>query len=304
MNDKNQLAAMGEHLADQQPLCMAKRIEELEAQVRVMADLLRDLHGYIGASIPQTISEHYRGCDLLERIDSALAGEVPARAIPEDCAMLYVGSGMFAKCDWEDWPRVMGYWWRLSTERGSTRYAQAHDSHDTSKRKRVAMHRLILSARDGDVVDHINGDGLDNRRSNLRIVTIQQNAFNQKHHGGSSRHKGVSYRTDSGTWRAYITKDGKRRYLGTFASEDDAARAYNNEAERLFGEHAKLNAAAPRPECWCRTCRPVTMGDMRFVVCPDCGNKRCPRARDHRNACTSSNEPGQTGSAFPMPEAK
>lgn len=53
------------------------------------------------------------------------------------------------------------------------------------------------------------------------------------------------------------------------------------------------------PDCWCRTCRPVTMGDMRFVVCPDCGNKRCPRANDHRNACSGSNEPGQEGSAYP-----
>ena len=51
--------------------------------------------------------------------------------------------------------------------------------------------------------------------------------------------------------------------------------------------------------CWCRTCRPVTMNDMRFVVCPDCGNKRCPRANDHRNACTGSNEFGQEGSAYP-----
>ncbi|WP_438794874.1 hypothetical protein [Salmonella sp. NW1068] len=51
--------------------------------------------------------------------------------------------------------------------------------------------------------------------------------------------------------------------------------------------------------CWCRTCRPVVMGDMRFVVCPDCGNKRCPHANDHRNACTGSNEPGQIGSAYP-----
>lgn len=51
--------------------------------------------------------------------------------------------------------------------------------------------------------------------------------------------------------------------------------------------------------CWCRTCRPVTINDMRFVVCPDCGNKRCPRANDHRNACTGSNEPGQEGSAYP-----
>ena len=54
-----------------------------------------------------------------------------------------------------------------------------------------------------------------------------------------------------------------------------------------------------KPACWCRTCRPVVLNDMRFVVCPDCGNKRCPRANDHRNACTGSNEPGQEGSAYP-----
>ncbi|QRU21656.1 DUF551 domain-containing protein [Klebsiella pneumoniae] len=51
--------------------------------------------------------------------------------------------------------------------------------------------------------------------------------------------------------------------------------------------------------CWCCTCRPVVLNDMRFVVCPDCGNKRCPRANDHRNACTGSNEPGQEGIAYP-----
>lgn len=54
-----------------------------------------------------------------------------------------------------------------------------------------------------------------------------------------------------------------------------------------------------KPDCWCLTCRPVTLNDMRFVVCPDCGNKRCPRANDHRNACTGSNETGQEGSAYP-----
>lgn len=53
------------------------------------------------------------------------------------------------------------------------------------------------------------------------------------------------------------------------------------------------------PDCWCLTCRPVTLNDMRFVVCPDCGNKRCPRANDHRDACTGSNEPGQEGSVYP-----
>lgn len=54
-----------------------------------------------------------------------------------------------------------------------------------------------------------------------------------------------------------------------------------------------------KPDCWCLTCRPVDLNDMRFVVCPDCGNKRCPRANDHRNSCAGSNEPGQEGSAYP-----
>ncbi|HHT8272112.1 TPA: hypothetical protein ACT2RL_000660 [Citrobacter braakii] len=53
------------------------------------------------------------------------------------------------------------------------------------------------------------------------------------------------------------------------------------------------------PDCSCRTCRPVTFTDSRFVVCPECGNKRCPHANDHRNACTGSNEPRQAGSAYP-----
>lgn len=61
-----------------------------------------------------------------------------------------------------------------------------------------------------------------------------------------------------------------------------------------------LHTKSPaNPGCWCRTCRPVAINDMRFVVCPHCGNKRCPQANDHRNACTGSNEPGQEGSAYP-----
>lgn len=53
------------------------------------------------------------------------------------------------------------------------------------------------------------------------------------------------------------------------------------------------------PDCSCHSCRPVTFADSRFVVCPECGNKRCPHANDHRNTCTGSNEPGQEGSAYP-----
>ena len=91
MNDKQQLAAIGEQLTAMgermgvqvQPLCMAKRIEELEAQVLVMAELLRDIHKHIGTSIPHTVSEHYRGCDLLDRIDAALAGKLPEPVMQE-----------------------------------------------------------------------------------------------------------------------------------------------------------------------------------------------------------------------------
>ncbi|WP_458763613.1 Lar family restriction alleviation protein [Cupriavidus basilensis] len=61
--------------------------------------------------------------------------------------------------------------------------------------------------------------------------------------------------------------------------------------------------AAPKAEkCWCQTCRPITMEDMRMVLCPTCGNKRCPRANDHRNACAGSNEAGQPGGAYPKQE--
>ncbi|NDR63369.1 DUF551 domain-containing protein [Klebsiella pneumoniae] len=70
------------------------------------------------------------------------------------------------------------------------------------------------------------------------------------------------------------------------------------------GDHATvpgkwIPVSEQKPDCWCLTCRPVTLNDMRFVVCPDCGNKRCPRANDHRDACTGSNEPGQEGSVYP-----
>ncbi len=55
-------------------------------------------------------------------------------------------------------------------------------------------------------------------------------------------------------------------------------------------------------QCWCHACRnlrPMTLDDIRMVLCPTCGNKRCPKANDHRNECTGSNEPGQRGSAYP-----
>lgn len=52
------------------------------------------------------------------------------------------------------------------------------------------------------------------------------------------------------------------------------------------------------PKCWCHTCSPITLDNMRMILCPDCGNKRCPKANHHDNPCTNSNDTGQTGSAY------
>lgn len=70
-------------------------------------------------------------------------------------------------------------------------------------------------------------------------------------------------------------------------------------AQRSFARRLADQRTPAELACWCQTCRPITMDDCRMVLCPTCGNKRCPHANDHRNACTGSNEPGQPGSAYP-----
>jgi hypothetical protein len=72
-----------------------------------------------------------------------------------------------------------------------------------------------------------------------------------------------------------------------------------DEDERIVEVLAESAPATAPKQCWCQTCRPITQHDNRMVLCPDCGNKRCPKATDHRNACTGSNEPGQPGSSYP-----
>ena len=71
------------------------------------------------------------------------------------------------------------------------------------------------------------------------------------------------------------------------------------DAIRLADKMTAIYAAhAAKSGCSCATCRPVTIADMRMVLCPTCGNKRCPHATDHRHACTGSNESGQRGSSY------
>jgi len=103
----------------------------------------------------------------------------------------------------------------------------------------VRMHRLILSCKND--VDHINGNRLDNRRQNLRPATRAQNSANQRPRGGSSKFKGVSWHKKAGKWMAYIMVNYKRVYLGLHVVEEDAARAYDIAAMRLFGEFALTN---------------------------------------------------------------
>ena len=111
-----------------------------------------------------------------------------------------------------------------------------------SKALNCYMHRLIVHAPEGMYVDHINGDGLDNRTENLRICTNRQNCMNaKKRMNATSRYKGVHYHSQSKRWRAQIRIDKRKVYLGCFAAERDAAKAYNEAARKHFGEYAALN---------------------------------------------------------------
>lgn len=103
------------------------------------------------------------------------------------------------------------------------------------------LHRLIMNPPDGYQVDHINGNGLDNRRENLRLCTQSQNNFNCDSARGKSKFKGVSWEPKTKKWSAYIQVNKKKRRLGMYASEEEAALAYNRAALEIAGEFAKLN---------------------------------------------------------------
>lgn len=103
------------------------------------------------------------------------------------------------------------------------------------------MHRVLLGIPRGYECDHIDGDGLNNQRFNLRICTTRQNSYNQISLRGASRFKGVSLHKRMGKWRAYITFNGKRIHLGLFNSEIVAALSYDKAALNYFGEYARLN---------------------------------------------------------------
>ena len=110
--------------------------------------------------------------------------------------------------------------------------------------KMIYMHREIMRAREHEVVDHINGDPLDNRKGNLRLCTTHQNSFNQQlRKQNKSGYKGVFHRPDNPKkpWSVRIGFNGVGRYVGYFATKEEAALAYNEAAKKYHGDFARLN---------------------------------------------------------------
>lgn len=154
-----------------------------------------------------------------------------------------VGRGMVALVDNEDYERLSKFRWLAY--RARSRYTKVWHVRLCGHDKQTYMHRMIVTPPEGMIIDHINRDGLDNRKCNLRFCTHWQNSLNaSKRMNTTSRFKGVCKRNDSGNYRARIRVHGKLINLGTFKSEKDAARAYNSAAQTYFGEFAVLNDIA------------------------------------------------------------
>lgn len=140
--------------------------------------------------------------------------------------------GYIAIIDDEDWPLVEHYCWRVHSSRGWI-YAAS------GRRPRIFMHHLILPRRPGLLTDHRDGNGLNNRRDNLRYATQAQNLANSsyagKQLGAASPYKGVYARDDR--WRAVCG----HKHVGYFKTPEEAARAYDAAARARYGEFAVLN---------------------------------------------------------------
>lgn len=148
-----------------------------------------------------------------------------------------LGKGLFALVSTVDFDRVNVFFWHLAGTPGK-RYVYE------SKSGGELLHRFILGHGPGDPwIDHRNGNALDCRRSNLRVVSGSQNNMNSRRRNGSSQFKGVYFRQDTKRWAAQIKLDTRTKNLGCFVDEEAAARAYDTAARFHFGEFAALNFA-------------------------------------------------------------
>ena len=133
--------------------------------------------------------------------------------------------------------------WKWSVQKNHRRSYAIRSLYEKGKRiATIRMHRLVMDAPKECETDHINHNGLDNRRNNLRLCTHQQNMQNQRgNRNTSSRFRGVYFEKIINKWRAQIRCNGIVYHLGNFDNEIDAAVVYDKKALQLFGEFACLN---------------------------------------------------------------
>jgi hypothetical protein len=138
--------------------------------------------------------------------------------------------GKFAIVDDEDFEWLNQWdWTAVSTHRLNGGYAMR-----MANGKTILMHRLIMRAPEGVEIDHVNGNGLDNRRGNLRFATPEQNQHNRSRNSNNkSGYKGVIFDKNSGKWKMYIT--------ALYETPEEAARMYDQLARIAFGEYSKPN---------------------------------------------------------------
>jgi hypothetical protein len=150
--------------------------------------------------------------------------------------------GLQAIVDDEDREYLCKSKWHVLREHDRC-YAGRTEPNINGKHVAILMHREIMKTPKGMDVDHINGDGLDNRRINLRNCTRSQNLMNKKvGERNTSGYKGVCLDAVRKKWRSYIFVGGKQEFLGRHGTPIEAAQTYNAAAMKHFGEFARLNS--------------------------------------------------------------
>lgn len=153
-----------------------------------------------------------------------------------------LSQGLEAIIDSEDFNRLSQYKWAVTRSRDQAPYAQSSvKCITTGKFISIRMHRLLLNCPKGMEVDHINGNTLDNRKSNLRVTTRGENAKNRKVQRNKTGYKGVFINNRGQGYSARIQVDGKRINIGTYKDPLDAAKAYDNAALLYHKQYAKTN---------------------------------------------------------------